>query len=114
MAKAKTDPPKKEPPPLTLRGVALRGAVFEDVELRQLRITDADLRDARLTDINLSGAQVEDADLSGAVLRDVDLRGARIDCEPGCLEGLVINGQDVAALLAGAPRAGRRPARRGR
>jgi len=62
------------------------GRLIERAELRGAVVRDVDLREARF----------ERVSLSGAVMRGMDLGHARMD---GDIEGLVLNGVDVAPLV---------------
>lgn len=61
----------------------------------------------RWVEVNLSGARFHNVDLSGARVRGASLRNAELD---GAIEGLVVNGVDVAPYVD-AQRDGRYPER---
>jgi hypothetical protein len=68
-------------------------------DLRGARLVDADLSEAHLQQVQLRDARMRWVDFSGAVLRGVSLAGTAIDTEPAELEGLTINGVEVAPLI---------------
>ncbi|MFI5912237.1 pentapeptide repeat-containing protein [Dactylosporangium sp. NPDC051541] len=79
-----------------MRGVDLSGGHLTDVDLHGAQFTNVGLRDAHFTNVGLHGARMRGVDLSGGHFIGVDLCRTVID---GDVEGLVINGVDIAPLV---------------
>lgn len=63
------------------------GAKFTNVNLAGATFDDANLQDASFTNINMSGAKFTDINFSHAII------------DESCIEGLVIWGYDINALI---------------
>jgi hypothetical protein len=74
----------------------LSGARFERVSLRNASLSQVQLNDAKLRRVDLSGAEIQGALLHGVRLRGVELCDVEISGE---LQGVVINGVDIAPLV---------------
>lgn len=93
--------------PYTLRGTVLPGALFDDVNLKGLRVKNAKLSGAAFDNVNLSNAafgvvNLQDTvythpDLSRAVFDGCTMRDVQMkDCD---ITGLTIDGISVAELI---------------
>ena len=69
---------------------------FIDDDLRGSRFERVELGGAQFRSVDLTGAQFRGVDLSGATMLGVDLVGVRVY---GDIEGLNVNGVDVAPLI---------------
>lgn len=119
-----------ESKPYTLRGTALPGAVFEDLNLKGARFENVKLSGAAFNNVNLEGTAFTDANMKRATYGGLTMQGAKFGCvdmqdtvfdnpdfsrakfENCCLRdveikncdvaGLTINGHDVSTLIEAA------------
>jgi hypothetical protein len=69
---------------------------FEQVHLQRARFHQVHLNDADFDDVDLTGARFREAWFKDVVMRGVGFLNTRIDGE---IEGLTVNGVDVAPLV---------------
>lgn len=74
----------------------LSGSRFEQVHLQRAVFHEVRLNDAEFTDVDLTGASLRDVWFKDVVMRGVGFLDVRIEGE---IEGLTINGVDVAPLV---------------
>ncbi len=81
-----------------VRHLVARDVTAHGVDLSGLRATDVRMREADLRSADLSGTRLRDVLLADVVIRGAYLRGVEISGE---VDGLVVNGIDVAPLVEG-------------
>ncbi len=72
--------------------------VFDNKVMAGAKFANVSLANAVFDDVNLGGATFQNVNLVGAKFSDINFSHAVI--EESCIEGLVIWGYDVGALIA--------------
>jgi uncharacterized protein YjbI with pentapeptide repeats len=71
----------------SIEGQRLDGTVYRDCSMADLRFENVNLKGARFQDVNLSGSVLDDVNFSNVSITN------------SCIDGLVIWGYDIHALL---------------